>query len=66
MGLMDSLRRFFKPGPLRDRDADRQAGVDPKLGVPTPSGSVGPSGETMAREQGEGGAIEPDPPKDIG
>jgi hypothetical protein len=67
MGLMDSLRRLFGPKPaMRDRYSDRAAGSDPKFGVSTPSGDVGPSGATIDHAQGEGGAIEPDPPEDRG
>jgi hypothetical protein len=64
MGLMDTLRRVFRRGEsssMRDRYGDRAAGVDPKFDVPTPSGTAGPSGTTLDKEQGEGGAIEPDP-----
>jgi hypothetical protein len=67
MGLMDSLRRIFGgSGAMRDRHADREAGTDPKLQAPTPSGSVGPGGATIEGAQGPGGAIEPDPPEDRG
>ena len=51
---------------MRDRHEDRAAGTDPKFGSPTPSGDVGPSGVVIDHEQGEGGAIEPDPPEDRG
>ena len=67
---MDSVRRIFGGGgessAMRDRYADREAGVDPKFGEPTPSGSVGPGGSTIEKSQGAGGAIEPDPPEDRG
>jgi hypothetical protein len=54
-------------GPMRDRHADRMAGEDPKFpGRPTPSGTVGPSGVAIDRAQGEGGALEPDPPEEPG
>lgn len=69
MGALDSLRRLFKgsgPEQLRDRHGDREAGKDPKLGSDTPSGSVGPGGSALEGAQGAGGAIEPDPPKDLG
>ncbi|MEA2457353.1 MAG: hypothetical protein QOC95_325 [Thermoleophilaceae bacterium] len=62
---MDSLRELFSSKrALRDRYSDREAGTDPKLGVPTPSGAVGPGGGTLEGSQGAGGAIEPDPPED--
>jgi hypothetical protein len=51
---------------MRDRAADREAGVDPKFDEPTPSGSVGPGGSSLEDAQGPGGAIEPDPPVDRG
>jgi hypothetical protein len=51
---------------MRDRHDDREAGKDPKFGIRTPSGNVGPTGGELERAQGEGGAIEPDPPKDLG
>ena len=67
MGLMDSLRKMFgSSGAMRDRHGDRQAGTDPKLGADTPSGSVGPGGNTLEGAQGQGGAIAPDPPEDRG
>jgi hypothetical protein len=64
VGLLDSLRRLFGStgsSSMRDRYRDREAGTDPKFGTPTPTGSVGPSGDAMEEAQGEGGAIEPDP-----
>ncbi len=62
---MDSLRELFSSKrALRDRYSDREAGTDPKLGVPTPSGSVGPGGDVLEGSQGAGGAIEPDPADD--
>ena len=51
---------------MRDRHADREAGVDPKLHTPTPSGNVGPGGSEIDKAQSAGGAIEPDPPPDRG
>lgn len=65
MGMMDSLRELFSSKrAVRDRYADREAGGDPKLGVKTPSGSMGPGGDTLEGAQGAGGAIAPDPPED--
>ena len=32
---------------------------------PAPSGSFGPSGDVLDESQGQGGAMEPDPPEDI-
>ena len=68
MGLLDSLRRLFSGTPsMRDRYSDRQSGHDPIAPAdPTPSGTTGPSGSAMDKAQGEHGAIEPDPPKDLG
>jgi hypothetical protein len=68
MGLLDSLRRLFSGGSsMRDRYADRQSGHDPIAPMdPTPSGTTGPSGSAIDKSQGEHGAIEPDPPKDLG
>ena len=58
VGLLDSLRGLFKPAPaMRDRAGDREAGKDPKFGVETPSGSVGPGGGTLEKSQGAGEAI---------
>jgi hypothetical protein len=51
---------------MRDRHADREAGTDPKFGVETPSGSVGPGGSVLEGSQGAGDAMEPDPPADSG
>jgi len=52
---------------MRDRYSDRQSGHDPIAPAdPTPSGTTGPSGSAMDKAQGEHGAIEPDPPKDLG
>jgi hypothetical protein len=54
-------------GSMRDRHWDRLADRDRADGdEPAPSGSLGPSGDTLDREQGEGGMIEPDPPEDLG
>jgi hypothetical protein len=68
VGLLDSIRGWFKSSPemMRDRHADREAGKDPKLGSDTPSGTVGPGGDVLDKSQGPGGAIEPDPPPDQG
>jgi hypothetical protein len=66
MGLLDSVRGFFKSPAMRDRQHDREAGKDPKLGSDTPSGSVGPGGSVLEGSQGAGGAIAPDPPEDRG
>jgi hypothetical protein len=67
VGVLDTLRGWFKPAPaMRDRAGDREAGSDPKLDVATPSGSVGPGGAALEKSQGAGGAIEPDPPEDRG
>ena len=33
--------------------------------APAPSGSLGPSGDTLDESQGQGGAMEPDPTEDI-
>jgi hypothetical protein len=53
-------------GSMRDRHWDRQADKDKEGGKePAPSGSFGPSGDTLDESQGEGGAIEPDPTEDI-
>ena len=59
------MRALFraKPG-MRDRHADRQAGTDPKFGVETPSGDLGPSGAALGAAQEQGGAMEPDAPRD--
>jgi hypothetical protein len=56
-------------GSMRDRHWDRQADRDREEGEgkePAPSGSLGPSGDALDDEQGPGGAIEPDPPEDLG
>ena len=54
-------------GSMRDRHWDRQSDVDKEGGKePAPSGSVGPTGQTLDESQGQGGAIEPDPPDDQG
>ena len=56
-------------GNMRDRHWDRQADKDREEGEgkePAPSGSFGPSGDTLDKAQGEGGAMEPDPPEDLG
>lgn len=67
MGLMDSLKNALRgSGSMRDRQGDREAGKDPKLGSDTPSGNTGPGGKTLDSAQGAGGAIAPDPPKDMG
>jgi hypothetical protein len=66
MGLLDSLRHMLRSPAMRDRQGDREAGSDPKLGASTPSGSVGPGGSALEGSQGAGGAIEPDPPEDRG
>ena len=53
-------------GAMRDRHHDRQADVDKEGGKePAPSGSFGPSGDTLDEAQGKGGAMEPDPPEEI-
>ena len=53
-------------GSMRDRHWDRQADKDKEGGKePAPSGSVGPSGDTLDEAQGKGGAMEPDPTEDI-
>jgi hypothetical protein len=67
MGLIDTIRRWFRPehsSSMRDRYDDRATGTDPKFREPTPSGTVGPAGSALEHGQGEGGPIEPDPPKD--
>jgi hypothetical protein len=66
MGLLDSLRSWFASPAMRDRQADREAGTDPKLRTETPSGNVGPGGSEIDKAQSPGGAIEPDPPPDRG
>ncbi|MEA2431803.1 MAG: hypothetical protein QOF65_1507 [Thermoleophilaceae bacterium] len=68
MGLLDSLKGWFKSSPtsMRDRYGDREAGSDPKFDVKTPSGAMGPGGSTLEDSQGAGGAIEPDAPRDQG
>ena len=66
MGLMDSIRKALSSGSMRDRHGDREAGRDPKLGADTPSGNTGPGGTAMDNAQKAGGAMEPDPPKDLG
>ena len=66
MGLGDSLKKLFGSSSMRDRQGDREAGSDPKFGGSTPSGSVGPGGDTLEGAQGQGGAIAPDPPEDRG
>jgi hypothetical protein len=51
---------------MRDRHWDRQSDKDKEGGKePAPSGSLGPSGDTLDESQGEGGAIEPDPTEDV-
>ena len=53
-------------GSMRDRHWDRQADKDKEDGKePAPSGSFGPSGDTLDDAQGQGGAIEPDPAEDV-
>ena len=53
-------------GAMRDRHWDRQSDVDKEGGKePAPSGSFGPSGDTLDEAQGQGGAMEPDPAEDI-
>jgi hypothetical protein len=47
-----------------DRDFDKDSD-DPGKEKP-PTGSIGPSGSEMEKAQGEGGAMEPDPPEDYG
>jgi hypothetical protein len=66
MGLLDSIKNALRSPAMRDRQGDREAGKDPKFGSDTPSGSFGPGGDTLDSSQGRGGAIEPDPPKDLG
>jgi hypothetical protein len=68
VGLLDSLKGWFKSSPtsMRDRYGDREAGNDPKFDVKTPSGAMGPGGSTLEDSQGAGGAIEPDAPRDQG
>jgi hypothetical protein len=54
-------------GDMRDRHWDRQADKDRDEGdEPAPSGALGPTGDTLDDAQGEGGAIAPDPPEDLG
>lgn len=53
-------------GSMRDRHHDRQADKDREDGKePAPTGSFGPSGDTLDDAQGEGGAMAPDPPEEI-
>ena len=53
-------------GSMRDRHWDRQADIDKEDGKePAPSGNIGPSGDVLDESQGEGGALEPDPPEEI-
>ena len=68
MGLLDSLKSWFRSSPemMRDRYGDREAGTDPKFDESTPSGNMGPGGSALEGAQGAGGAIEPDPPPDRG
>jgi hypothetical protein len=65
MSFIDAVRGWFKrgQGAMRDRYNDREAGTDPKFGVATPSGDIGPSGRAIDEAQSAGGAIEPDEPK---
>jgi hypothetical protein len=51
----------------RDKHADREAGKDSEdESKEPPSGSIGPGGTAIEKLQGEGGAMEPDPPEDQG
>jgi hypothetical protein len=53
-------------GSMRDRHWDRQADKDKEGGKePAPSGSLGPTGDTLDESQQQGGAMEPDPTEDI-
>lgn len=53
-------------GSMRDRHWDRQADKDKEDGKePAPSGTFGPTGDTLDEAQGPGGAMAPDPPEDI-
>jgi hypothetical protein len=52
----------------RDKHADREADkdTDDEGRDKPPSGSMGPGGTAIEKLQGEGGAMEPDPPEDQG
>jgi len=51
----------------RDKWGDREAAKDSEEpDKQPPTGTVGPGGSEIDREQGPGGAIEPDPPEDRG
>jgi len=56
-------------GSMRDRHWDRQADKDrdeKDAKEPAPSGSLGAGGDALDEAQGEGGAMAPDPPEDLG